>query len=327
MIISKTLPVTAALLLFCSFLNAQITFNSDDAAFFNEKAEKYQRWLDKTGLGRALRFDKLRLKDDSTELEMFLLMKSTDLDTAISMWSQVKKDFQSSPDRASLEEKLFLTFVDFMEIPPEQGNVQIYVKDAAGEYIKCFFVAAGVKKGKVVSREQIGECRADINFNIPISPAPVKKVTGKRTTFVQKQLGTDEVFSAIERFIRQQYGVTRCYDRTPELNVTKNGAAMTLTVENLCRVVLTNENQSLWCDVMNSMGISCNDMRRERLEFKFTYQEGSNALTGTLSGKFGSGVYKPRASGYFDMEPDFSDYINSFHRDFQSQLKEYLNKL
>ena len=325
--LSKFLPVLTALLLFCASLGAQVTFDGDDAAFFNGKAKNYQRWLDNTGIGRVLQVSEWRLKKDSTELELFLLVKSTDLDTAISMWSQLKKDFQSSADRPPLEEKLFRTFVDFMEIPAEQGNIQVYVKDADGKYIPCFFVAVSESAGTVKYKEEIGKCKSELGINIAITPISVRKVAGKNTTAVPRRLSTAQVFGAIENFIRRQYGSTQCFDRTPTVEVKKEGSTLHVTVENLCRVVLTKEKESLWCGVMNAMGISCNDMRRERLEFRFAYQEGSNLLTGSLSGKFGSGVYVPREKGYFDMEPDFSEFINSFHRGFQAKLKEQLDQL
>ncbi len=325
---SKLLPNLAVLLLAGSSLTAQITFNEKDEAFFRKKAIEYQRWLDKTGLGEALKFSELRLQKENTELEMFLVVNSTDLDTAISVWTQVKQDFQTIADRPPLEEKLFRTFVDFMEIPAAQGNIQVYVKDAEGRIIPCFWVAAWEKDGIVQSKYKIGECKSDYAINIAISPIPVRKVVGKNTTSVARQLGTAQVFSGIENFIRNKYGMVKYEDRTPKIIVDKEGnTTLRVTVENLSRVVLTNEKQSLWCDAMNALGISCNDMRRERLEFRFDYTEGSNMLTGSLTGKFGSGVYKPREEGYFNMEPDFSSYIISFHKGFQNELEKYLNRL
>jgi len=121
-------------------LDAQtIKFDAENLAFFQNKAERYQRWLDQTGLGTALRVTKVRLKKDSTELELLLRANSTDLDTAIALWNRAKDDYNLSTGQP-LEEKLFQTFVAFMEIPPEQGNVQVYVLDADGAFIPCFFV-------------------------------------------------------------------------------------------------------------------------------------------------------------------------------------------
>ena len=48
-------------------------------------------------------------------------------------------------------------------------------------------------------------------------------------------------------------------------------------------------------------------------------------LTGSLTGKFGSGVYKPRTSGYMDMEPDFEeDFLKPYVQRFNNDLKKYL---
>ena len=323
----RQLSLLSAFLLFSVSLAAQITFTQDDIRFFEKKSASYQRWLDKTGLGEALYFDKLMLSKENKSLGMLLNIKATDLDTAVSLWNRARTDYYSSAGD-SLENKLFMTFTEFMEIPPEQGNIQIYVKDARGEYIKCFYVFVWEREGRIMTKDSIGGCKDNIDLNITLNPVKVVKIPGKKTTTVTKRLSTDEVFNGIESFIRERYVMQLCEDRNPVVKVERTNVSMTVTIENLCKVVLTNEQKSYWCKIMEAMGVACNDMRRERLEFKFDYLTGSNTLSGYLSGKFGSGVYYPRSeSGYYDMEPDFSSYIRTFHSQFQVDLKSYLDNL
>jgi hypothetical protein len=323
----RLLSLLSAFFLFSVSLAAQITFTQDDVRFFEKKSSSYQRWLDKTGLGEALYFDRLMLSKENTSLGMLLNIKATDLDTAISLWNRARTDYYSSTGD-SLEKKLFMTFVEFMEIPPEQGNIQIYVKDATGEYIKCFYVFVWENEGLIMTKNSIGGCREMIDLNITLNPVRVVRISGKKTTTVPKNLSTDDVFNGIEKFVRERYGVQQCEDRTPVVKVVRTNVSMTVTIENLCKVVLTDEQKSYWCKIMEAMDIVCNDMRRERLIFKFDYLAGSNTLSGYLSGKFGSGVYYPRSeSGYYDMEPDFSSYLRTFHSQFQVELKSYLDKL
>ena len=323
----RQLSLLSAFLLFSVSLAAQITFTQDDIRFFEKKSASYQRWLDKTGLGEALYFDKLMLSKENKSLGMLLNIKATDLDTAVSLWNRARTDYYSSAGD-SLENKLFMTFTEFMEIPPEQGNIQIYVKDARGEYIKCFYVFVWEREGRIMTKDSIGGCKDNIDLNITLNPVKVVKIPGKKTTTVTKRLSTDEVFNGIESFIRERYVMQLCEDRNPVVKVERTNVSMTVTIENLCKVVLTDEQKSYWCKIMEAMGVACNDMRRERLEFKFDYLTGSNTLSGYLSGKFGSGVYYPRSeSGYYDMEPDFSSYIRTFHSQFQVDLKSYLDNL
>ncbi|MEY3249695.1 MAG: hypothetical protein RL742_1738, partial [Bacteroidota bacterium] len=141
-------------------------------------------------------------------------------------------------------------------------------------------------------------------------------------------LDSKQVFDGIETFLKKKYTKTNCYDRYPKLRVElRTETVLKISISDLCKLVLTDEEKSAWCILMEALGGNCNDMRRERLEFTFRYLSGSNELSGELTGKFGSGVYRPRESGYMDMEPDFSDYLKDFHLKFQGELKAHLNKL
>ena len=143
--------------LFSTELSSQIAFTAEDMAFFNPKADSYQQWLNKTGLGKAIQVTKVRLKKDSTELELLLRVNSTDLDTAIALWNRAKDDYSVSTGQR-LEEKLFQNFASFMEIPPAQGNVQVYILDEDSAYIPCFYVAISEENGHLRSQSRMREC-------------------------------------------------------------------------------------------------------------------------------------------------------------------------
>jgi len=318
------------LLLFCILLTPKmdaqtIRFDHENFAFFQRKADAYQRWLDATGLGKALQITKVRPKKDSTEIELLLRVNSTDLDTAIALWNRAKDDYILSTGQP-LEEKLFQTFVSFMEIPPEQGNVQVYVLDADGAYIPCFYVGIWEENGQHRTESRMRECK-DKPLDIQLRPLPLKKNVKGKTTEVPRKLTSTEIFERIERFLRAKYTNSTCYDRTPVLLVElRTETTLRISISNLCRIVLTDEKNSTWCTVAEALGWKCNDIRRERLEFEFNYLSGSNNLSGRLVGKFGSGIYLPRKNGYMDMEPDFNDYLDTYHLKFQEALKTYLEK-
>ncbi len=320
------LPSLLLILCFSGRLAAQtIRFSADDFAFFTHKTEAYQRWLDLNGLGQALHVTKVRLKKDSTELELLLHVNATDLDTAIALWNRAQDDVRLSSDQP-LEEKLFQTFADFMEIPPAQGNVQVYVLDADGAYIPCFYVAIWEEDGRIRTDSRIRECK-DKPIAVSLAPLPLRKTVKGQTAEIERRLTGKQVFDGIEAFLKAKYTRTNCYDRRPEVLVElRTETFLRISISDLCRVVLTDEQKSIWCRTAETLGWKCNDLRRERLEFEFTYLSGSNSLSGRLTGKFGSGVYRPRASGYMDMEPDFNDYLETFHLKFQQELKAYLEK-
>lgn len=321
----KPFVFSAFVLLFFPKLTAQETFNYQDLAFFNQKLSVYQNWLDKTNLGKALKVTKVRLKKDSTELELLLRIHSTNLDTAIALWNRAKDDYQLNTGKP-LEEKLFQTFADFMEIPPAQGNVQVYVLDADGAYIPCFYVGIWEENGSIRSDARMRECK-DKPIDVQLRPLPLRQTKKGKTTEIKRQLSSQEVFDGIEAFIKAKYLQSNCYDRYPEYLVeVRNETFLRVSVSDLCRVVLTDEKKGLWCSTVEALGGKCNDVRRERLEFEFSYLSGSNSLNGRLTGKFGSGVYRPRKSGYLDMEPDFNDYLDTFHLKFQQELKTYLEQ-
>jgi len=103
----------AALFLHGSLQSQSIVFTPEDLAFFKQKANAYQRWLDQTGLGQSIQVTKVRLNKENTEVELLLRANSADLDTAIALWNRAKDDYQLTTGRP-LEEGLFQTFAAFL---------------------------------------------------------------------------------------------------------------------------------------------------------------------------------------------------------------------
>jgi hypothetical protein len=326
---NKTLNVSLFLLLLTSLLQAQ-DFLGSDTSFFQVKAKLYQEWLDKKGMGKALKMDKVELKKNGNELELFLSVRTHDPDSAAAIWTSLGTDFKKQNPDEELVSALFHTFVRLMEIPPAQGNVQVYFpnKNSAG-YNPCFYVWIWEEDNKVKEESRTNNCRAQ-QLTIDVAPAKVKQVTSKNATPISSKDQARVVFDKILRYARQRYEVKNCENRNPRVEEDETtDYSLTFTVSDLCREVLTEEERSLWCDFVTKWWGPCNDMRRERLEFTFNFipNDTGYTLTGTLTGKFGSGVYVPRKSGYMDMEPDFEeDFLKPYVKKFQKDLKLYLEK-
>lgn len=314
--------------LLSSLLPAQDYFG-DDLPFFQKKAKLYQRWLDANGLGEALRVDKVELKKNGMELELFLTLRTADPDTAASLWASLEVGFAAQNPDLDLGAILFDTFARLMEIPPAQGNVQVYIPRRGGPgYDPCFYIWLWDEDGQPKQERRINNCKAQ-PLSIAVRPVAVRAVAAGTPVAVSGRQRAQEVFDDILEYARQRYEHLTCEKRdTPRVEEDdRSDYMLRFSVTDLCREVLTEEKKSIWCRFVELWWGPCNDMRRERLEFVFFYNSTDEGyqLTGQLTGKFGSGVYRPRTSGYMDMEPDFEeDFLKPYVRNFQRDLKRYL---
>lgn len=314
---------------------------ANDMPFFQSKAALYQRWLDTTGLGQALAVESVRFaknpvtdKTNTQELELYLLLRDTHPDKAIALWKSAEKNFLQSAGRP-LRAELFQTFAHNMEIPPEQGNVQIYINDSKGNKRSGFFIWVWYADGAI--RDSMLSGSKAYNFEVTVPPVKItNKVAKGKTTTVTKVREANEVFDIIMAFARELYPYGKyegsdCAGRHPVVVEEKRtDGQLVFTVTDLCREALKNSELSIWCKVAKATGWQkdCNDIKRERLVFTFDYirngTDGGYRLQCNLVGKFGSGVYVPRTSGYMDMDPDFLSFEKDYAIWFQNMLKSRL---
>ena len=325
------------LLCLCVTLNAQREDLSADLPFFEQKAAEYQRWIEAKGIGEVLEVERVRLKVDrnrkidSTEIELFLLFKATDADTAMAKWDRLKKDFDTRAD--SLEAFLFRTFIHKMEIPETQGNIQIYIPSRETRYLRGTHIWIWWENGRIITQKVVGVNKSK-EFEISI-PYKVSKTGKGQSAKVKppKRRSPDAVFNRILRHVKTtmldhpRYK-TELNDRKPQIENDSLRTATTFkfTVANLGKEVLTNENRAWW---ENWVGI--NTIPMERLTFRFEYlpepAPGKGySLKCIIDGKFGSGVFKPRTSGYMNMEPDFDDFFEQYKNDFRLKLLNLLQQ-
>ncbi len=304
----------------------------NDLDFFQKKSKLYDRWLDAKGLGEYLKVGKVYLDKNGYELAMVLTIETMDLDSARAIWNGLKTQFsRENPGDEQLEGQLFTTFERLMEIPAAQGNIQIYYPHETGiGYSPCFRVWIWEEEGQIMKEVDTSFCNKAKSLNIAVQLPKVKKASSQATVRMLSKADASAVFDAIIRYARKRYEKVKFHGHDPKVqSVKKEDYRLSFVVNDLRREVLTEEEKSLWCDFVELWWGPCNDMRRERLEFTFNFiptQEGF-LLTGSLTGKFGSGIYKPRISGYMDMEPDFEeDFLVPYLEEFQNDLKQYLER-
>ena len=304
-------------------------FLGEDQAFFQLKAKSYQRWLEKKGMGKVIKVDKVQLKPDQEELELFLSLKTTDPDTAIMIWRGLKEAYREGNRGEEIGHGLFATFVRFMEIPARQGNVQIYFpRDDGFGYNQCFYVWYWEENGEIKEEEKENICKGPVPVSITVLDV---NSTRTEAQFVgQRSASSSLIFGKILEYARNRYEVRRCENRFPKVEVLEQTPfLLRFAVSDLCREVLTQERRGVWCSVLQQIGIPCNSARRERLEFSFTFSAADRGyvLNGSITGKYGSGIYQPRKSGYIDMEPDFEDdFLIPYVRGFQADLQNVLQR-
>jgi hypothetical protein len=322
-----------------SLFSQEGKFTDDDKTFFQKTTPQYNRWLQSVGLFSLMSVEKVSVTKNDMELEMYLLMSTHDVDEAVAQWRALRLEMSKGRrDSTILEKTLFETFTRLMQISEEKGNIQIYVKDANGQYIPCFTVWIWSENGDIKVDSRLNMCKSkplDVSVTLPPIHTPKGKTSTLNTPLPSgsgSAISSNAVFDKIQRFAREQFEKTACYDRFPKVEVDyakSKGNVLVFSVTDLCRVVLKDDDKSVWCKTYELLGGQCNDIRRERLIFTFNYETvGNNGfrLTGELQGLFGSGVFKPRVSGYMDMEPDFNDYLTAYTNNFQGRLKAYLEK-
>lgn len=339
-------------LTFCLFLLlwngvvAQKPNLARDFTFLQEKEQEYGEWLGKIGLNAALQTDRIRMRPildtdnrqvgiDSTEMEMFLLLRTTDPDSAVGIWKSLKKAFDSPDD--SLENYLYRAFVHKMEIPGVQGNIQIYVRDHNGDISRCFHVwiwqETDPKLGlRLKSEYNFQGCRAK-SFEITVRPPAVKTSGKAKSAKVSKPKvkTANQAFEVIRKYavdsiLRQpRYRIPECNDRVPrfENDSLRSDFAYHFTLANLGREVLTNQYRSTWEKFWGY-----NTIAMERLTFDFEYiplsGQSGFLLKCKIDGKYGSGVFKPRTSGYMNMEDDFNDFFETYKDKIRLELQKRL---
>ncbi len=309
----------------------------NDTLFFEKKAQLYQYWLEKKGLGDVLKVEKVQLSHNDLNLELLLSIKETNLDQAINIWQSLVQKFNAGPTDIDLKTYLYESFVRMMEINPDQGNLQIYIplpiqpRNGKTEFNRCFYVWYWAENNQIQEETRINMCKGPQPITVKIELPNLMLVRNSEKVSISRRVNGASVFSKIEQYAHQRYddqGLTK--DTPSHIDVIyKDDYRLEFTVNDIRREVLTDEKRGLWCQFVNYWWGDCDDVRRERLEFKFRFIPTNNGylLDGTLTGKFGSGVFVPRASGYMDMEPDFlEDYLKPYIRRFEQDLKQYLEK-
>lgn len=302
---------------------------SADLPFFEQKAQEYQHWLESKALSQVLQVDHVQFKTsqatgkkDYSELELILLLRTQNVDSAVGQWNSLKKSFDSPAD--SLESFLYRSFVHKMEIQPAKGNIQIYIRGQDGQYVPCFYIWIWWENARIITKKQVQNCKTK-SFEVYIPPYRVNKIgRGQTAKVATKTHDAQGVFNQISTYVKTNILQAPRYktilkDRKPLTEDSlRMGNHYEFTLANLGKEVLTDQTRKIW-----EKWVGINTIAIERLRFQFDYlpnPAGGYQLRCSIDGKYGSGVFKPRKSAYLNMENDFDDFFETYKNSFRQAL-------
>lgn len=289
----------------------------NDAVFFQEQAQTYQRWLDKAGLGQYLRFRELDVREQ--ELDVYLEFPFNDLDLIVNAWGELKENFEANSP-LTLEQQLFYKAAALLEVPQSALSVQLYDTYEAHKE-PLFLRAIYFDEGRV--RVEESNPKAAIR-PIRLEPRPVSGGKPVSVAEFQAQLTREKAYRCILDYARERYQQAPPGEKVPQLTVLEDEENLRFEVIDLRKEVLNGANP---CDWLATFGFDCNWAKRELLIFTFSYEKTLEGirLTGDIDGKVGSGFYaNVRRGGYLSMEIDFDEELRRYSEAVTVEIRNML---
>ncbi len=293
-----------------------------DSSFFRDQAELYQKWLDKSGLGKVLRVYTIEAKPQ--ELSLYLAFHTEESELCLALWDRLKADFEKR-NPITLEQELFYKMVHLMEVRQEMANVQIYdIYDTRRNYYFFVGIYFDADEKKVRTQQKITTLKGPSREIVLDS----NTFDGQKTTSfeeIRKRYTKSAVFDTIFKYSKERYEKRKCDLRYPEVRILESDEVLRFEVIDLCKEVLEDEENHWICEVLKRFSHKCNWIKREKLEFTVTYTTTAKGIKigVKVDGKYGSGYYdKVRRGGYHDMDLDFDDYLENYADRLKLEFKK-----
>lgn len=293
---------------------------TQDRAFFEQQAQRYQRWLDHSGLGDVLRVRELSVRPD--HLSLYLEMPFGDIDSVVVAWDSLKKHFDRH-HAISLEQQLFYKLAQLMEVRQDLVDVQLYdTYDLRREPL--FMRGIYFEAGQVQVEQSTPRSKTRHILLKPDTEA------GKAASVLALQQACTQaaLFEQVLAFAEARYTTQPCKGATPTVTVLESESVLRFEVVNLCREVLIDEAQPTLCSILRTFGYPCDWAKRELLTFTVACRNTAEGIEMSIiiDGKYGSGFYEQvRRGAYLDMEIDFDDYLERYADTFRESLKRQLS--
>lgn len=309
-----------SLLACCLFATTPLVAQEDlreQGDYLEAQGEVYQRWLESTGLGQALRVNDVRVGEDYVSIR--LLVPFEEAEMAMSAYQALKDTFEAQ-SVLTLEEHLFYKALVILDVPQEMVNVSI-----RNSYTKRlpFLRSIGFRDGEMKVKEDSPKAKIT---DILLGVRPMEGEARPGVADFGAGYEKEEVFDCILSYVEERYLRRECFDKKPELTVLEKGNRLRFKIKGLCREVIPEDN-SLVGSILSRLGLGKNWYKRELLVFVISYVPTENGaqLVIILEGKFGSGLYASvNERGYILMETDFNQELEDYTDAFGVSLKEVL---
>jgi len=303
----------------------QVEDLTKDLPFFTQQMDNYQRWLNQSGLGELLKVEDINVEKD--RLSLYLSFPFEDIDSVMTAWGALKEGYEVN-SLITLEQALFYKMIHFMEVRQAMADVQIF--DTYDLKKEPLFMRAIYFEDDSVQVEE-NNPKSEIR-EVKIQAVSFENKKDASLEEIQKTYSKEWVFDIVysyaeERFCESCYENTNCSDRIPEIRVLEQNDVLRFEVTDLCREVIVDARNTPICRILNLVGRDCNWVKREKLEFIFTYTPNNEGfLLGVeIDGKYGSGRYdKVPRGGYYSMDIDYDGYLKDYADVFSNQLKQIL---
>jgi hypothetical protein len=312
--------LTLFISLFLPFLLAAQAVNlQTDSLFFKEKAKEYDKWLKESGLGKVLRVETVHFAHPDV-VSLDLVFYTENLDSVMVLWRNLKKDYDKQDRGLSLEKELYYKMLYFMEIKPSQGYVQVFdtfnpLKDV------CFRRSMAFLDNKFLIDS--ANCKAAPQEFI-VESVNLANLRAVSKGEIARKTSKEVVFTKIKKLMETRFTQQKCENRTPKIEWTDTNEALSFTVENLCKEVLTDETNPWWCNVLTPMCATCkNCTKREFLSIHIEYTPLATGYRIKImtDAKIGSGWYNEvRRGAYKNMELDYKKWVDDYTKKFKDQL-------
>ncbi len=316
----KSLCILALLLIVPIEVVAQEGFGATDFAFFEDKKDAINEWLEYESLSNYLAFDSLVYDNDRLEIRFLPASLGENCNYLKMLWEGLSDKYYAEREEAiHIDMMSGLAFV--MEVPKER----LYLRLTCGDldnYQVLISAERSVDDELMVGYEVVGNVE-----KMAVLGDPVKVKIGSLKPIFLVKLGNIELeFSArdkrvtvgkvsegVEKFLKEYYktkGTPILYRARPDVSRPYYNE-FDISVSHLSHTVLKDEGFF------------------EYHEFHVTVLQQADEIivNWDFKGKYGSGIlFAPRRSDYKEMKKKYAEEVAIFEKKIFAELNKYLTK-
>lgn len=283
----------------------KIDFSQKNKKYYDDNRFLYEKWLGQEKISKILKIYAIEINEKEETLDLILESNFSTIDSTVSAWRRLKHDYDfSHPD--SLEERLFKKFCIIMDIPFNQGYIEIHHKiNKEGEEVSCFVRRIYIVKNSLSTEKML--CKTEIekvvieNFDLKpdLRHHRIKTNLNEKPNLINIKKTIDSLF--IRYYIEKRNG-----------KLDRDRMGKRYKIYNIENEVLKEVKYSVTQRLFKKIGWDVG--RLECLFIEIDYDAGIEDIEILLKidGKYGSKTYPPVEASYLDMEGDFDYELQSY---------------